>query len=355
VRRCPARLHSAPVGPTSRPGHHGGRETPRRSSRENLTRRPVEALCVESSGWDLIPSEPQGLSALELAWLRRLRKLEKLPTRRWSIAARRLFRRPAHRTPRWRRCWHAFCRTPSSTHHADAILALTNQPDGAELVHQALGTGWCRALRHARFQLPSCRGDVRRKARCDGIVLLKHGLFPRDDARAATNATSSTSTGPRLSAGGSAAAWPLLRPANLAQPGARMSQIAPVLRAFSRRPVATGSADRRVILEHRATPEVLAWWRAAVRFARARGPLTPIRHPAKAHTSSSTAGLGDTEALRRRLRRRSRVTGGYDRYFDDQVRAKGVKRTKLDPDTRLLMPAWASSAPASPQRTRHRG
>src|SRR3954470_16912079 len=57
---------------------HGGGNTSVKIVKENLLGDRVETLCVKGSGWDLDSIEPQGFPALDLAWLRRLRKLEGL-------------------------------------------------------------------------------------------------------------------------------------------------------------------------------------------------------------------------------------------------------------------------------------
>src|SRR5919204_444325 len=57
---------------------HGGGNTSVKVLKENLLGDRVEALCVKGSGWDLDSIEPEGFPALDLGWLRRLRKLEAL-------------------------------------------------------------------------------------------------------------------------------------------------------------------------------------------------------------------------------------------------------------------------------------
>ena len=57
---------------------HGGGNTSVKLARENLLGDRVDALCVKGSGWDLDSIEPEGFPALDLAWLRKLRKLEAL-------------------------------------------------------------------------------------------------------------------------------------------------------------------------------------------------------------------------------------------------------------------------------------
>jgi len=81
----------------------------------------------------------------------------------------------------------------------------------------------------------------------------------------------------------------------------------------------------------------------------ARGPLTPITSPDEsAPPLHRPAGLaGHRGAALAAGGRHRRFRARYDRYFDDQVRAKGSSATKLDPTAGvLLIPGVASSAPA---------
>src|SRR6266436_4825184 len=326
---------------------HGGGNTSVKIIKENLLGDRVEALCVKGSGWDLDSIEPQGFPALELAWLRRLRKLEKLSDEEMVNQLRTHLFDASAPDPAVEALLHAFLPHTFIDHtHADVILALTNQPDGAELIHQALGDRVVvvpyvmPGFLLARLAAEMFEG----KRDADGMVLLKHGLFTfAPDARASYERTieyvDRAETFLRARSAGRLAAAPAGDPGTAR---ARMSQIAPVLRGLLATP--SGNPDqphRRVILEHRATPEVLALV-AAPQCASlaARGPLTPdhvIRTKAH-HLFIDQPVLQDAGALRPQLA--AAIAGyraRYDRYFDDQVRAKGVKRTKLDPDPRVLL------------------
>src|SRR5712671_1721862 len=167
---------------------HGGGNTSVKMVKENLLGDRVEVLCVKGSGWDLDSIEPQGFPALELAWLRRLRKLEKLSDEEMVNQLRtHLFDANAP-TPSVETLLHAFLPHTFIDHtHADVILALTNQPDGAELVEKALGDRLVvvpyvmPGFRLAKLAAEMFEG----KPDAEGMVLLKHGLFTfAADARA---------------------------------------------------------------------------------------------------------------------------------------------------------------------------
>src|SRR5258705_4709966 len=166
---------------------HGGGNTSVKIVKENLLGDRVEVLCVKGSGWDLDSIEPQGFPALELAWLRRLRKLEKLSDEEMVNQLRTHLFDASAPNPSVETLLHAFLPHVFIDHtHADAILALTNQPDGAELIRQALGERVV-VVPYVMpgFQLAKLAAELfESRAEVDGMVLLKHGLFTfASDAR----------------------------------------------------------------------------------------------------------------------------------------------------------------------------
>src|SRR3989442_1568664 len=238
---------------------HGGGNTSVKVLEENLLGDRVEALCIKGSGWDLDSIEPQGFPAIDLGWLRRLRKLTALSDEEMVLLKHGLF-----------------------TFGADARESYERM---IEYVDRA--ESFLRASFRGRAPLGTGAGD----------------------------ATSSQE---------------------------RMGRIGPILRGLLA--TASGNPDqphRRVILEHRATPELLALI-ASPRCASlaARGPLTPdhvIRTKGQ-HLFIEKPALQDPDALRSQLA--SAIAGyrtRYDAYFADQVRAKGVTRSKLDPDPRVFV------------------
>jgi len=326
---------------------HGGGNTSVKIVKENLLGDRVEALCVKGSGWDLDSIEPQGLPALDLSWLRRLRKLESLSDEEMVNQLRtRLFDASAP-NPSVETLLHAFLPHVFIDHtHADAILALTNQPDGAGLIQKALGDRVVvvpyvmPGFRLAKLAAEMFEG----KPDAEGMVLLKHGLFTfAPDARTSYERTihyvdrAEAFLRERLRGRG-----PSAPAGDVAEARSRMAQVGPILRGLLATP--SGNADqphRRVILEHRVTPEVLALIAAPQCASLAeRGPLTPdhvIRTKAR-HLFIGQPALQDPEALRSQLA--TAIAGyrtRYDAYFAEQVRAKGVTRSKLDPDPRVLL------------------
>jgi len=330
---------------------HGGGNTSVKIRRKDVLGEETEAICVKGSGWDLDSIEPAGLPAMRLEPLRALRRLEALSDEEMVNQQRTNLFDATSPNPSVETLLHAFLPHKFIDHsHADAILALTNQPNGEQLVRDALGDKVAIVpYVMPGFALAKLAAEVfERDPKVEAMVLLKHGFFTfADDARTSyerhvayvdraerflaertkgTLATSATTVGD----------------AQVAQANARAAAIAPVLRG--RLASERGNPDipwKRMLLEHRATPEILALLADPKCGTLAgRGPLTPdhvIR--TKAHALYLPAlAFDDLDKLRLQVDGEIRdFRQRYDAYFAAQVAAKGVKRTKLDPDPRVLL------------------
>src|ERR671934_1279637 len=264
---------------------HGGGNTSVKIAKETLLGDRAEALCVKGSGWDLDSIEPQGFPALDLSYLRRLRKLESLSDEEMVNQLRTHLFDASAPNPSVETLLHAFLPHVFIDHtHADAILALTNQPDGTPLIRQALGPSVvivpyvAPGFRLAKLAAEMFEGTPG----AHGMVLLKHGLFTfAADARSSYERTIELVARAEAFLRSRARTRPALRDAESSRQvedaNAAMAKIGPVLRGVLATP-APGSdqPSRRVILEHRATPELLALIAAPeCASLAARGPLTP--------------------------------------------------------------------------------
>ncbi|HEU4412235.1 MAG TPA: bifunctional aldolase/short-chain dehydrogenase [Polyangiaceae bacterium] len=348
---------------------HGGGNTSVKTARRDVFGEPVEAICVKGSGWDLDTIEPPGLPALRLGPLRALRRLEALSDEEMVNQQRTNLFDAASPNPSVETLLHAFLPHKFVDHtHADAILALTNQPGGEALAREALGERVALVpYVMPGFRLAKLAAEIyERDPKVEAMVLLKHGFFTfADDARASYEAhvayvdraerfLAARARGGARTAGSAAPAAPSpggeparapAAPAGegaVARARALAAEIAPVLRGLLAG--RTGDPDRpfrRVILEHRASPEILGLLAEppCERLA-GLGPITPdhvIRTKAT-YLFVPDHGAGDEGRLRQQL-------GGlinafrerYDAYFAAQTAAKGVTRQKLDPDPRVVL------------------
>ncbi|MFC4145101.1 bifunctional aldolase/short-chain dehydrogenase [Micromonospora mangrovi] len=161
---------------------HGGGNTSVKTTVTDLTGEPVPVLHVKGSGSDLATMDAAGFTALRLDRLRALLRLERLGDSDMmnELRCARLDARAPD--PSVETLLHALLPHPAVLHsHADALLALTNQPDGARLVEELYGDsvvvvpyvmpGFDLARRCAE------RYPARAHAGTVGMVLLNHGLF----------------------------------------------------------------------------------------------------------------------------------------------------------------------------------
>jgi len=119
---------------------HGGGNTSVKSRYTNLLGESLEAIFVKASGYDLSLIEPEGHPALDLEYLKRLGELPELSDEDMVREIRTHLLEDESPTPSIETLVHAFVAEKFMDHtHADAILALTNQPDGQKVVREALG------------------------------------------------------------------------------------------------------------------------------------------------------------------------------------------------------------------------
>ncbi len=327
---------------------HGGGNTSVKIVKETVLGEKIDALCVKGSGWDLDSIEPPGLPALALEPLRALRALPGLSDEEMVNQQRiRLFDSKSP-NPSVETLLHAFLPQTFIDHtHADAILALTNQPDGAELVREALGDKLVLVpYVMPGFALAKLAAELYEKEpEADGMVLLKHGLFTfGEDARTSYERTIEVVDRAERFLAGRAKAISVPGPVAAVEEARRKAAtVAPLLRGLLG--TATPGADqpyRRVVLEYRVSDEILTTLAEESAGALAeRGPLTPDHVIRTKATPLFVADVGveaGADAIRDVLRAaiegfRSR----YAAYFDAQVAAKKIERTKLDSDPRVIL------------------
>ena len=160
--------------------HGGGNASVKGVQTTSVLGDRVPAIFVKASGHDLAAIEPEGFPALDLAHLCRLRALDALSEPAMVNEFRtHLFDHRAP-TPSIETLMHAFIPRRFLDHtHADAILALTNQPESARLVREALGDDVV-ILDYvmAGFDLAKAAADAYgRHPGARAMVLLRHGVL----------------------------------------------------------------------------------------------------------------------------------------------------------------------------------
>src|SRR5215470_6509626 len=113
---------------------HGGGNTSVKTVLPDLLGEKVEALCIKGSGSDMAAIEPAGLPALRLDRLRKLRARAALADEEMVRIERASLLDPTAPNPSVEILLHAFLPHKFVDHtHANAVLSLTDQPDGAAI------------------------------------------------------------------------------------------------------------------------------------------------------------------------------------------------------------------------------
>ncbi len=258
---------------------HGGGNTSVKTTATDLLGEEIEVLWVKGSGWELSDIEPPGLPAVRLAPLGRLLALDALSDEDMVDYVRGNLMDSSAPNPSVETLLHAFLPHKFVDHtHADAVLAITDRADGADVAGELFG----RRLALVPYIMPgfalakSCAEIYAANPEVEGLVLLKHGIF--------TFGATARESYQRMIAAVSLAERHLAtkpprgfaqaaRPNDVAAPHA----VAPVVRGLVASPPAEpGGEPKRVILCHRATPAILDYVGGAelARYGRA-GPVTP--------------------------------------------------------------------------------
>jgi rhamnose utilization protein RhaD (predicted bifunctional aldolase and dehydrogenase)/NAD(P)-dependent dehydrogenase (short-subunit alcohol dehydrogenase family) len=166
---------------------HGGGNVSVKCRRRAILGDEIDVIHIKASGADMASLSPEGLPAAGLKHLVRLRDLEQLNDDAMVSEIRSQLINPDSPTPSVETLLHAFLPHKFVDHsHADAILCLTNQNDGARLVREALGDG-VPVVPYVKpgFGLAKAvAATLDENPGAEGVVLLQHGLLTfADDAR----------------------------------------------------------------------------------------------------------------------------------------------------------------------------
>jgi len=168
---------------------HGGGNTSVKSEVTDLFGGRERVLLVKGSGWDLATIEERGFAPVRLDLLQRMADLPQLTDVAMVQAQRVGMTDASAPTPSVEAILHAIIPYAFVDHtHADAVVAITNTPDGSERIGALLGE---RVLVvpyvMPGFVLARAVRELTRDidwSRYDGMVLLHHGVFTwGNDAR----------------------------------------------------------------------------------------------------------------------------------------------------------------------------
>ena len=242
--------------------HHGGGNTSIKGTVQNLFGEHIPALFIKASGHDLASMTPQDYVAVDLTHLKRLCGIDDLSDEEMVSELRtHLFDHRAP-TPSIETPVHAFLPSRVVDHtHADAILALTNQPQGEQHVRAALGNDII-VLPYIRpgFQLAKqVASAIAAAPQAQAMVWMHHGIIvcgesPRESYERMIDLVSRAETYLKKSA---TLSLPRVRETSMEVAYQRLSTVAPLIRGRLAR--TTGDPDRpyrRMVL--RSQPRALA-------------------------------------------------------------------------------------------------
>ena len=159
---------------------HGGGNTSVKSRSREVDGKLIDVLWVKGSGWDLGSIEPRGFSHCRLEPLRAYCLLPSLTDEAMVSALRSQMLDPAGPTPSVEALLHAHLPGKFIDHtHADAVLAVVDQPDGGRRARELWGNraaflpyvapGFVLAQRVAELGLNEASPPL--------LILEKHGIF----------------------------------------------------------------------------------------------------------------------------------------------------------------------------------
>lgn len=161
---------------------HGGGNTSVKSRVTDLFGREQDILYIKGSGWDLETIEPQGFSPARLSTLRELATLEHMTDIQMANELRCALIDASAPSPSVEAILHAIIPHKFVDHtHADAIIALTNTPDGRAHIERVFGDDVV-IIPYIMpgFKLARLCAELfpqQATARTQGMILLNHGIF----------------------------------------------------------------------------------------------------------------------------------------------------------------------------------
>ncbi len=163
----------------------GGGNTSVKTQMKDLLGEDVEVICIKGSGWDMGNIEPQGLPAVKLEPLRRLRKLDRLSDEDMVNYQRIKLLDSTSPKPTVETRVHAYLPHKFIDHvHSTAVLALVDQPDGEAVAREVYGD----KVAYVPYTIPgfalakSVADVFDKNPGVEGLVLLQHGIFTVGDS-----------------------------------------------------------------------------------------------------------------------------------------------------------------------------
>jgi len=322
---------------------HGGGNTSVKTVMKDMLGDDVEVICIKGSGWDMGSIEPQGLPAVRLEPLRRLRALPKLSDEDMVNFQRINLLDSSSPNPSVETLLHAFLPHKFIDHtHSTAVLSLTDQPDGEAVVREVYGD----RVAYVPYTIPgfalakSVADVFDKNPKVEGLVLLQHGIFTVGD-------TAEQAYGRMIEFVSMAETRLSQQRKQLAKgvvPGklASVPEIAPILRgAVAIEKNALAGTAKRQILVFRTNPQILEYVNGAAlsRYSQ-QGVVTPD-HTIRTKNwpmivpAPEAGKLGEWAGEVRAAV--DAFVARYHEYFARNNEKSPVKKKELDPLPRVIL------------------
>ena len=323
---------------------HGGGNTSVKTRAKDDVGVEHEVIAVKGSGWDMAEIEPQGMPAVKLEPLRRLRALSALSDEAMVNVQRLNLLDASAPNPSVETLLHAFLPHKFIDHtHAAAVLSIVDQPDGEALAREvydgrmgivryiAPGFGLAKAAAEVFEQSP----DV------EGLILHKHGIFTfGETAREAYERMIEmvSLAESRLRQGRPV----VFQARTLADELAEVAEIAPIIRGAVALPAdKPGGEPTRFVMTFRTGPEILAYVNGAeLADYSQRGVVTPdhIIRTKNTPLVVSPPEPGKLDDFARHVKQAvAEFSAGYESYFERENEKVGGIKSKLDSAPRVVL------------------
>jgi len=324
---------------------HGGGNTSVKSEAKTIFGETVSVIHIKGSGWDLATIEPPGHPAVRMKALEQLLALPDMTDEQMVNEMRLALLDASAPTPSVETLLHAALPARFIDHtHADAVLAIADQDEGAKICAEVYGQGllWVPYVMPGFGLAKACKtawdGAIASGRTPTVMVLERHGVFTFGETAKASYERMIEVV--RLAERFAADAMRTANvPAVFLDDGLE-GRVAAVVRG------ALGAAmgeppERAPIVAVRSSEWFLAFLERLDCYELVqRGCATPdhvirtkptaLLVPKQESEDTSTLGARVDREIADYARR-------YDRYFEEMCGRKNVKRTKLDPWPRIVL------------------
>ena len=317
---------------------HGGGNTSVKAQAKDALGENVDVLHVKGSGWDLATIEPPGHPAVRLARLGKLLELPDMSDEQMVNELRLALLDASAPTPSVETLLHAALPARFIDHtHANAILAIADQPDAERICKEVFGD----RLLFIPYVMPGFGLAKACKKAWDAavaggrsptvMVLERHGVFTFGE-------TAKESYERMIEVVTLAERFAADRMGTMSFPAVDRdevleAQVVPIVRG-ALAAVANEAPERGPIVALRSSEWILAFLERTDAYELTqRGCVTPD-HVIRTKPWPLFSSGRDAETIERDIRD---YALRYDRYFEETCRKRGVKKTKLDPWPRVVL------------------